>query len=156
MKELPLSTLGYVAFIDDEDYQRVAMFKWYALIARNKDNSIRTVYAANQDYLLHRFIMVVTDPEIVVDHKDHNGLNNLRCNLRVCTQTFNLGNMCKTRGTSMFKGVSWDKDARKWVANIVRNKRQKHLGYFVSEVDAARAYDAAAKDHFGEFALTNF
>ena len=165
MKEIPL-TKGYVALVDDEDYEGVSRFKWHARPDR------RTVYASRWVYLgggvkdkkqklvhLHHFVLGIDDlasPEVQVDHEDHNGLNCQKCNLRVATTTQNLANQQKTRGTSQYKGVYWQASRRKWVAKIKLNKKSTWLGRFASEEAAARAYDSAARQMFGEFCLLNF
>lgn len=100
--------------------------------------------------------MGVTAPEIDVDHEDHNGLNCQRRNLRKCVRGENNGNRAKTRGSSQYKGVAWDSDRKQWRALIVIHGRAKHLGRFHVERDAALAYDAAARENFGEFARCNF
>jgi HNH endonuclease len=111
MKEIPL-TRGYVAIVDDEDYERVmAIGRWQF------KQGVSTIYARHgcsvegKDFqiLLHRFIMDVTDRRVKVDHRDHNGLNNQKSNLRVCTHQQNSMNARKAktgRGTSRYKGVS--------------------------------------------------
>ncbi len=102
---------------------------------------------------LHRFLLGLTDPKIIVDHEDRNGLNNQRGNLRVATKSQNEANSCKQHGTtSRFKGVSWNKRGGKWEAQIAH----RHLGCFADEMSAALAYDTAARKHFGEFCNCNF
>jgi hypothetical protein len=92
-----------------------------------------------------------------VDHKDGNGLNNCRGNLRPCTQAQNLRNQSKSLGlSSQFKGVSWFKPVRKWRAYVSLNGKQHSLGYYDCEVEAAQAYDWSAQIYFGEFAKLNF
>ena len=102
-----------------------------------------------------RFIMNVTDPEIHVDHEDHNGLNCQRSNLRKCVRGENDGNRRKTRGSSQYRGVSWSKGKGRWRACITIEKTV-HLGYFVNEREAALVYDTAARSRFGVFANCNF
>ena len=109
MKTIPL-TQGFVALVDDADYDRVAAHKWSASKTKTNVYGIRKVQtreARTTSQLLHRFIMGVTDPEIDVDHEDHNGLNCQRSNLRKCVRGENDGNRRKARGASQFKGVSW-------------------------------------------------
>jgi hypothetical protein len=89
-----------------------------------------------------------------IDHVDGDGLNNQKRNLRKATPTQNGGNRVIQKHSSKFKGVTWWKKPKKWVACIRFNTRI-HLGYFESETDAAKAYDAAALKLFGDFALTN-
>lgn len=95
---------------------------------------------------------------LVVDHINHNGLDNRRRNLRIVTAKQNSWNMrsAKGRGTSNYKGVGWVKNKRKWRASISIDNKPKHLGYFEDEKKAAAAYDKAAKEHRGEFAVLNF
>ena len=108
MKTIAL-TQGFVALVDDEDFDRVSAFKWSATKTKTNVYAVRKVQTPlgrTTSQLLHRFIMEVTNPRVQVDHKDHNGLNNQRDNLRpgVCGE--NCGNRRKTRGASQFKGVS--------------------------------------------------
>jgi hypothetical protein len=159
MKEVKL-TQGYVALVDNEDYQRVSQFKWYAQKKYRKDGSLLNVYAERKTprkhgskkqgvMKMHRFLLRVTDPETRVDHKDHNGLHNWRTNLRKANAAQNAQN-CRvsTRNKSGLKGVS--KKGSKWRAQIMLP-----LGFFSNKRDAARAYDKAARKMFGEFACLN-
>jgi predicted Zn-ribbon and HTH transcriptional regulator len=92
-----------------------------------------------------------------VDHVDGNGLNNRRSNLRPATKSQNGANARKNPGkTSRYKGVFWDRERSAWQAKIMVNRKALSLGRFASEEDAALAYDLAAREAFGEFALTNF
>lgn len=91
-----------------------------------------------------------------LDHKDRNGLNNSIENLREATASQNAANSIKRKNnTSGWKGVSWDKDRKKWRAIIGINGGQKHLGLFQDPKEAAKAYNQAALNHFGRFARTN-
>ena len=102
---------------------------------------------------LHRFVTKV-QRGLYVDHIDHNTLNNLRSNLRICTQSENQGNRRKTANkTSIYKGVS--KARHRWMSVITKEGKNYFLGYFLTEIEAAAAYDVAAKKIFGEFALLN-
>lgn len=90
------------------------------------------------------------------DHKDHNGLNNQRSNLRQATGQQNSANVSPHKGAaSRYKGVTWAKQRSKWKAQIGVNGSTRGLGDFASEIQAAMAYDRAAIDTFGEFACTN-
>ena len=92
----------------------------------------------------------------VVDHKDGDGLNNTRENLRVCSRSDNEHNRrIDTKNSSGFKGVYFNKPMKKWMARISINNKRMYLGCYDNKVDAARAYDKAAKKHFGEFARLN-
>lgn len=105
---------------------------------------------------LHRFIMN-PDKDSVIDHKDRNGLNCQKSNLRICTKQENNWN-CKTQGrskTSQYKGVSFDKRIMKWGTQISINGKIKNLGYYENEKDAAIVYNQNARQLFGEFANLN-
>jgi hypothetical protein len=164
MKEVQL-TQGYIALVDDSDYELVIQSTWYALVAKRKDGSIRAVYATRsvrtdsgfKTEYLHRFIAGVTDSKTDVDHEDHDGLNCQRFNLRVSTRTQNLQNQrLRPDNTSGFKGVSWRRHCKKYRAAIVVNGEVRFLGYFDEPEPAARAYDDAAIAAFGKYACLNF
>jgi len=156
MREIPL-TQGKVAIVDDKDYAELSKYKWYA---KRKG---RIWYVAryvgkrpHRKYMyMHRQILN-PPPGLQCDHINSNGLDNRRCNLRLCTNSQNSMNQRSRDGTSEFKGVHWHKRKKKWEAEIMHNEKHFHVGSFVNEEDAARAYDAAAREHFGEFAWLNF
>jgi hypothetical protein len=151
-----LSTRDYVAAVDDADYARVRSYRWSARVAK------RTVYAQRQMkrddgswtvQAMHTFL--TGWPQ--VDHRDGDGLNNQRANLRPASALQNMWNRRKlAAASSRFKGVCWKKDMSCWVARITVDGVRRHLGYFGSEDAAARAYDNAAAEEFGEFAKLNF
>ena len=103
--------------------------------------------------MLHRLVMNAKPGEIV-DHKDHNPRNNRKSNLALGTQSENLHNK-KSRGTSRFKGVWYRKDRNCFAASISVNDRTRHLGRFKTEEDAARAYNEAAIEIYGDRAVLN-
>lgn len=153
MREIPL-TKGYVALVDDEDYDRVSQFKW--CVSERKTRN----YALNRKTgLLHRFILNVTETHIQVDHDNLNGLDCRRENMRLATNSKNQANQNKEtsrKTSSKYKGVCFFKRTRKWTAYCAKDKKTHYLGYFASEVEAAEAYDIAAVELHGEFARTNF
>ena len=104
---------------------------------------------------MHRYIMKPTN-ELVVDHRDCDGLNNQRSNLRVCSVAQNAMNQRKKASASKYKGVWLTKGVRKFGASIKIQQKRIYLGCFKTLEDAARAYDIAAKIYFGEFARPNF
>lgn len=160
MKEIAL-TNGGTALVDERDFARVSRFAWFRLVVR------RNVYAArNANYgegqqrvlLMHRFILGLwPGSDRRIDHRDNNGLNNQRSNLRQGHQRDAVRNQrIQTRPkSSRFKGVHWHCTKSRWAAGICVKGKTLHLGYFLAEVDAAAAYDKAAKQCFGEFAATN-
>ena len=102
------------------------------------------------------FILNLSDLPCV-DHQDRNCLNNHLSKLRWCTRKENCQNRSKHKnGTSVYKGVSFDKTLNKWRAGIRNNGQLIHLGYFLDEAEAGRAYDRKAKELFKEFAHLNF
>ena len=91
-----------------------------------------------------------------IDHKDRDPLNNQLANLRPATRQQQRRNQTSRKHTSLYKGVSWAKREGKWRAAITIDRRQTSLGYFNDEQLAAKRYDRAARQHFGEFAVLNF
>jgi AP2 domain/HNH endonuclease len=103
---------------------------------------------------MHRMIL---EGYPFVDHVNGNGLDNRKANLRQATAQEQAWNRKKQGNcSSKYKGVCWSKHARKWVVHIKIDYQQVYLGYFKDEVEAALAYDEAARKNFGEFARTNF
>ena len=120
----------------------------YAITFIKHDGKTKRVY-------MHRIIMGAKRGQ-KVDHINGDGLYNLRENLRFCTDSQNFQNGRKRKGcTSQYKGIYWDKDAMKWRAQICSD-RNRYIGSFDDEVEAAKAYDAKAAEFFGEFAKLNF
>ena len=137
------------ALISEEDQGLVSKYKWHARIGRN------TVYVqGNVDgkmIRLHRFLMGPKD-DLVIDHKDRDGLNNTRGNLRFVTLGQNGQNSQLRSGTSEFRGVSWSTQVKKWHVKCGGD----HIAYFQDEDDAARSYDEAVLRKYGRNAATNF
>ena len=163
MKKIQLLR-GGEALVDDEDYERVRKHKWYLVqsksggkyanaVIKAKDGGYPTGKAIN----IHRFILNLTRSKIQVDHKDRDGLNNQKCNLRKCTPQQNCFNTAPNRSnkTSKYKGV---RKATKltFAACISLNYKTYNLGRYKKEKDAAVVYDAVARYYMGEFAYTNF
>lgn len=156
MKEIPLSQ-DKVALVDDDMYDYLSKWKWcyhkgYA--ARNELFITASGEKARKLVRMHRVIMNAPDG-MDVDHRWGDTLDNRKENLRICTRQQNSCNKAQVNNTSGFKGVSWHKARNKWRAQIKLNQRQIHLGYFNNKTEAAKAYNAAALQYQGEFALLN-
>lgn len=149
-KTIPL-THGLSTIVDADDFERCAQFKWYVSYYGYVVRNIRKSDGSKSIQRLSRFIM--NAPRGVhVDHIHGNKLDNRKAELRLCTNQQN----CFNRGInknnkSGFKGVSWHKQASKWVANIVVSRKQICLGFFDDINDAAAAYAAGSLKHHGEF-----
>ena len=155
-RTIPLSK-GQVAIVDPEDYDALSGFKWYA----RWDEHSQTFYAIRHDQTsekpnrmaqMHRQILGVP-PGTVVDHRDGNGLNNRRLNIRPATESQNQHNRGPVKNTlTGLKGVSFSKPTGKWMARIRMNYKRLWLGLFDTPEEASAAYIEAAKRLHGEFA----
>lgn len=175
MKLIPLSKNGkykglYFAQVDDEDYEFLMKWEWFAL----KKN--RNIYAARKDYSSGKIIKMhnaILTPQagMVIDHIDRIGINNQKSNLRRCLQKNNCANKRSFGKTSNHNGVTFrdgyfykKRDGsraycemkKKWIAQIgAEGAKARHLGYFLTEKEAAIAYNIAASQMYGEFANLN-
>lgn len=154
VKEIKL-TKGYVAIVDDDDYDELSKYNWVA----NKPNKT-CVYARRNskdgNHYMHR---IITDcPKgMEVDHINGDKLDNRKLNLRICTHSNNGKNMKPwSKGTSsIYKGVCWENFTSRWKAEITIDRKHITLGRFSNEADAALAYNAAAIKYHGGFARLN-
>jgi hypothetical protein len=146
-------THGKVALVDQDDFGWLSAWSWTAMFAKSGWYAVRG--GKGKHVRMHRAIL--GEPLNIVDHRDGDGLNNTKTNLRVCSNAQNMRN-CGLRSTnkSGFKGVFWCTQTQKWVAKICVNYRSMSLGRFDTAEAAARAYDAAALSMHGEFARLNF
>jgi hypothetical protein len=159
MKKI-LLTQGCHTLVDDEDAD-LAPLHWYA----TRDASSVTFYAKRNvrreglwtTELLHKCIAERMGIVGQVDHRDRNGLNNRRLNLRTATAVQQAANHGLQRNnTSGYKGVTLHKPSGRWQARIKVERKMRALGYFADPADAALAYDLAAMRYHGDFAVLNF
>lgn len=149
-------TQGKTAQIDPDDWPLVEPYRWFA--ARTKDGNWYA-HAAPLDgdrrkakVKMHTLVL----GRKWVDHRDGDGLNNRRSNLRPCTNAENQQNTKGRGGSSRFKGVSWDARKGRWRVAFNWRGKTHFVGYFADEEAAAWAYDAAILPLVGEFARPNF
>lgn len=142
-------TQGKLAKVDDEDYSTINSFRWQAVKGRY------TYYARGGDWYMHQ--MVLNKPYDRIDHINGDGLDNQKSNLRLANKSENARN-CKLQknNTSGFRGVSFQKQLRKWMAYIKLNNKRVYIGVFFTKEEAAYARDEMAIKHHGEFAVLNF
>lgn len=155
MKEIQL-TQGYVALIDDEDFNKVSAYKWFVRKGKNTHYAATWVGKWRERKLLHMHHLVSGVPKegFCIDHQDRNGLNNQKSNHRLCTIAQNSANRT-AYGSSKYLGVSYMAANRKWRAYIKAEGENKYLGIFETEEQAAEAYNLAAAKYHGEFAKLN-
>jgi len=160
------------ALVDDEDFDLVNKYNWQAIKGGHTFYAMcsATIAPKKRKVLqMHRIIMKVDETRTFIDHKDHNGVNNTKENLRICSYTENSCNKISQKSsTSKYLGVSWKADVRprkkdtnfepkgNWAATCGRRGSRQHIGLFKDEIEAAKAYDKKAKELFGEFANLNF
>lgn len=149
------------AKVDPSDYERLRKFEWLVKKGKNSFYAQRRVPTGKRgkEKLVYMHQMVTKVPEgMVIDHINQDGMDNRSANLRAATYSQNSCNRKKRPGTtrSKYKGIYWKKKIRKWQASIQFNKKRIYLGRFLDEIEAAKAYDRAAKKYHGEFACLNF
>jgi HNH endonuclease len=142
---------GLFATVDAADYEEVRKYRWRAI--RHGRNAYAATRKNGRTVYMHRMFMRPRKG-YVVDHIDGNGLNNRRCNLRVCTPAQNLANKGPRGGSSPFVGVYRSKD--KWVAHVMCRGKHYYVGAFADEVAAAKARDRKAYELHGQYAYLNF
>ena len=160
MKKIKL-TQGKFALVDDEDFELVNKRTWCTAKSGQTFYAISRTPTKNlqrNTIRMHREILgLKIHDKTIVDHINNDGLDNRRLNIRVVTSAQNCQNRKKASGcSSRFKGVTKAKRCnRQWMAYIYIKRKNNPLGYFFDEKDAARAYNAKAKELWGEFAYLN-
>ena len=155
MKKIPL-TQGLFALVDDDDYEWLMQWKWQAYKHCNTFYARRFVTKNKRraTIRIHQQILGIR-LGMITDHKDGNGLNNQRHNLRHVTVRQNAQNR-HIKKTSKYPGVHWEKRSERWQAQIGLNGRRKHLGYFTDERDAFSAYKEAVQAMTGQDVIEIF
>lgn len=158
MRKIKL-TKDQFAIVDDDDYEKLNKFKWYADVRPAINN-----YYARRDividgkikrYYMHRVIMNCPD-NMVIDHIDHNPLNNQKNNLRIVTQQQNtINKRIQSNNSSGYAGLSFRKDTKKWKTRITFNGKEIALGCFILKCQAVKARKEAEEKYFGEYAYNN-
>ncbi len=149
-------TQNKVTWLDNEDFERVNKYKWHA---NKKTTGVFYAYRKQwipekQKYItiiMHRFIMNCPE-DMEIDHIDHNGLNNQKSNLKICSHADNMRNI-KVRRTSNsgFRGISWDKKNKKWRITICKEKKFYNRGRFTELEDAVKEHRKSFKEIFGYY-----
>ena len=160
-RRIPL-TQGKYAIVDPEDFDRLNKHKWHISRSKGTFYAVRTIRLKKDKkrivIKMHRQILQVPD-DMFVDHVNHNALDNRKANLRPATRAQNSRNRRKVRKTgfhSKYKGLTWYKRQKRWAVRIMVDRKSKFIGYFDNEIDAAKAYDTAARKYHGAFAVLNF
>lgn len=146
--QIPL-TQGKFAICDEADAERILQHRWYAYMDRNTFYAATTV--KNKRVRMHSFLFPEAE---MVDHKNRDGLDNRRENLRPCTRSQNASNRLSVLGDSGYRGVRTKRS--KYQATIEVDGVKRHLGTHTTPEEAAFWYDLAAISAFGEFAVLNF
>jgi len=159
-RKIPLSQ-GKFAIVDPDDYYRLSEYKWSASRVYNKFYAVRTGTAEKgrrgKTIRMHREIVNIPDG-LECDHINGNSLDNRKANLRPATRQQNCWNNRKRRPKSLskYKGVSYNSRGRPWKAMLTVGGKTKYLGSFDTQIQAAKEYDKAAKEYFGQYAKLNF
>ncbi len=162
MKQIDISTKTFpntFAIVDDEDFERLNQWKWH----NDNGYAYRRVQEGGRkgkiEHVYMQNLVINREEGKTIDHKNGDRLDNRKCNLRTATWNQNMVNRkIGKNNSSGYKGVSFSNEGRRikrWTAQIHLNNKHIHVGRFMTKEEAARAYNEAAKKHFGEFAYLN-
>lgn len=158
-RRIPL-TQGKYAIVDPDDYERLTRHKWHVIRGANTYYAGRNSRIGKKRFSIKMHRQIINPPDhLLVDHINRYGFDNRKANLRPATRAQNTLNrpFIKTKtSSSKYRGVSWSKSQKKWHAHLGLNGKCKFIGYFQNEIDAAKAYDNAARKYHKDFAVTNF
>lgn len=142
-------TKGKEAIVDEDDYDMLAAYKWHVTFyGYARHHSREAIW-------MHRLILNAPANK-QVDHINGNRLDNRKENLRLCSNRLNTANQgIKSNNTSGYKGVTWDKRKKKWMAQYTLDYKHYFIGYFDNLIEAAKAYDSKALEVWGEYARVN-
>lgn len=152
MREIKVSYRDLIMKVDNQDFDLLSKYYW------SHNGNCVLCYVKQPDKTRKRITpaQVIFNTDKIYDHKDRDELNNTRDNLREANKFQNAQNKSPVGGTSIYKGVSWYFNKKLWRARITKEGKRIHLGYFTTEIAAAKAYDSHAKILHGEFAYLNF
>ena len=160
VRYIPL-TQDYNAVIDKKDYPIIAKYKWW-ISKRCHTNYAQHSYidkkGIGRTISMHRLIMgLPSNKDMFVDHINHDGLDNRMDNLRLvsCSQSMMNSKKCKSITSSKYKGVWFQKNGSLWTAEIHLNGKREYIGWFKTEIEAAKAYNKQAKKLFGDYCYLN-
>ena len=166
MKKINISTKTFpnkFAIVNDENFEYLNQWKWHI----DNGYACRKEYLKGEDgkfdsskyrYIYMHNLIIDCPKDKIIDHKNFNGLDNRKSNLRIATWQQNMQNRRTKKGSSGFKGVFFSSDGKRrkrWSASLVIKHKNINLGRFLTKEEAALAYNEAAKQYFGEFAYLN-
>lgn len=154
-KEIIIGNRRYgqqVCLVDEEDFEHLSKFKWHLL--QNSKTFYANTIIDGKTVKMHRLIMNAKTGEFI-DHRDHNGINNCRSNLRICTRSQNSMNGTRSTNRHGYKGIYYKKSHRRFVATVKVNGKTKYFGGYKTAREAAISYNENAVKYYGEFASLN-
>ena len=146
---------GLFALVDETDLEKVVKLNWHALADEHTHYAIAHVRTGGRyvrSWKMHRYLLEIDSPKLIIDHVNGNGLDNRRCGLRTCTNAENLRNRrVSSNSRSRLKGAYWCEQGQRWRSSVLEDGKQKHLGYFDTPEEAHAAYCAEAQKLHGDF-----